>query len=135
MDTQPTTDATPDVYPYLQQLYERGGSDMFFSVGSAPQVKVEGRTQPVGEHKGRGLKGLEKPCQRSGPGRVMLGPQDAQACLNQDILEALAEAGIYPPQGRRGNTLRQAVGVAQRCGPVLPQQVMQCKHVHAALLP
>ena len=51
MDTQPTTDATPDVYPYLQQLYERGGSDMFFSVGSAPQVKVEGRTQPVGEHK------------------------------------------------------------------------------------
>ncbi len=42
MDTQPTTDATPDVYPYLQQLYERGGSDMFFSVGSAPQVKMTG---------------------------------------------------------------------------------------------
>lgn len=51
MDNQPTTDATPDVYPYLQQLYERGGSDMFFSVGTPPQVKVEGRTQPVGERK------------------------------------------------------------------------------------
>ena len=48
MDTQPMSDAAPDVYPYLQQLHERGGSDMFFSVGTPPQVKVEGHTQAIG---------------------------------------------------------------------------------------
>ena len=48
MDNQPTAAAGPDVYPYLQKLYSLGGSDMFFSVGTQPQVKVEGLTRPVG---------------------------------------------------------------------------------------
>ena len=42
MDNQPTAAAGPDVYPYLQKLYSLGGSDMFFSVGTQPQLKVEG---------------------------------------------------------------------------------------------
>ena len=48
MDNQPTAAAGPDVYPYLEKLYSLGGSDMFFSVGTQPQLKVEGLTQPVG---------------------------------------------------------------------------------------
>ncbi|MFZ2321936.1 MAG: PilT/PilU family type 4a pilus ATPase, partial [Pseudomonas sp.] len=48
MDNQPTAAAGPDVYPYLQKLYSLGGSDMFFSVGTQPQLKVEGLTHPVG---------------------------------------------------------------------------------------
>lgn len=47
MYEQPTAAAGPDVYPLLQQLYELGGSDMFFSVGSPAQVKVEGHTRPL----------------------------------------------------------------------------------------
>lgn len=47
MYQQPTATAGPDVYPLLQQLYELGGSDMFFSVGTPPQIKVEGHTQPL----------------------------------------------------------------------------------------
>ncbi|WP_375739273.1 PilT/PilU family type 4a pilus ATPase [Pseudomonas boanensis] len=38
-----------DVFPYLQQLYERGGSDLFLSVGAPPHMKVEGHSQPAGE--------------------------------------------------------------------------------------
>lgn len=37
----------PDVYPLLQTLYEKGGSDMFFSVGTPPQIKLEGHTVPL----------------------------------------------------------------------------------------
>ena len=48
MDNHPTAAAGPDVYPYLQKLYSLGGSDMFFSVGTQPQLKVEGLTHPVG---------------------------------------------------------------------------------------
>ena len=48
MDNQPTAAAGPDVYPYLQKLYSLGGSDMFFSVGTQPQLKAEGLTHPVG---------------------------------------------------------------------------------------
>jgi twitching motility protein PilU len=47
MYEQPTAAAGPDVYPLLQALYEHGGSDMFFSVGSPAQVKVEGHTLPL----------------------------------------------------------------------------------------
>ncbi|MDO8696858.1 MAG: PilT/PilU family type 4a pilus ATPase [Pseudomonas sp.] len=47
MYEQPTAAAGPDVYPLLQQLYECGGSDMFFSVGSPAQIKVEGHTRPL----------------------------------------------------------------------------------------
>jgi twitching motility protein PilU len=44
-----TTDDAVDVFPYLQLLYERGGSDLFFSVGAPPHMKVEGHSQAVGE--------------------------------------------------------------------------------------
>ncbi|MDA7086670.1 PilT/PilU family type 4a pilus ATPase [Pseudomonas sp. SA3-5] len=44
-----TTDDAADVFPYLQLLYERGGSDLFFSVGAPPHMKLEGHSQPVGE--------------------------------------------------------------------------------------
>ena len=47
MYEQPPITAEPDVYPLLNQLYEQNGSDMFFSVGSPAQIKVEGRTHPL----------------------------------------------------------------------------------------
>ena len=47
MYEQPTAAAGPDVYPLLNQLYAQNGSDMFFSVGSPAQVKVEGHTRPL----------------------------------------------------------------------------------------
>ncbi|MBP8185798.1 MAG: PilT/PilU family type 4a pilus ATPase [Pseudomonas sp.] len=47
MYEQPTAAAGPDVYPLLNQLYAQNGSDMFFSVGSPAQIKVEGRTRPL----------------------------------------------------------------------------------------
>ncbi|MDO9625906.1 MAG: PilT/PilU family type 4a pilus ATPase [Pseudomonas sp.] len=44
-----TTDDAVDVFPYLQLLYERGGSDLFFSVGAPPHIKIEGHSQAVDE--------------------------------------------------------------------------------------
>ncbi|HUE93767.1 PilT/PilU family type 4a pilus ATPase [Pseudomonas sp.] len=38
---------TVDVFPYLQQLYERGGSDLFFSVGAPAHMKIEGISQAL----------------------------------------------------------------------------------------
>ena len=40
----------PDVFPYLQLIHQHGGSDLFFSVGAPPHMKVEGHSQPVGQH-------------------------------------------------------------------------------------
>lgn len=37
--------------PYLRLLSERGGSDLFFTVGAAPQVKIEGELRAVGQDK------------------------------------------------------------------------------------
>ncbi|PZP76819.1 MAG: type IV pili twitching motility protein PilT, partial [Ectopseudomonas oleovorans] len=39
----------PDVFPYLQLIHQHGGSDLFFSVGAPPHMKVEGHSQPVGQ--------------------------------------------------------------------------------------
>lgn len=39
----------PDVFPYLQLMQQHGGSDLFFSVGAPPHMKVEGHSQPVGQ--------------------------------------------------------------------------------------
>ncbi|MDY0249069.1 MAG: PilT/PilU family type 4a pilus ATPase [Pseudomonas sp.] len=39
-----------DVFPYLNLLYEQGGSDMYFSVGAMPQMKVEGISRSIGKH-------------------------------------------------------------------------------------
>jgi len=39
----------PDVIQYLRLLPERGGSDMFFSVGAPPHLKAEGHSQPADE--------------------------------------------------------------------------------------
>ena len=49
MENQPSTQSAPDVYSYLQQLFEQGGSDLFLSVGTSGQIKVEGNTRPVNE--------------------------------------------------------------------------------------
>ncbi|WP_437879996.1 PilT/PilU family type 4a pilus ATPase [Pseudomonas sp. LRF_L74] len=38
-----------DVFPYLQLMHERGGSDLFLSVGAPPHMKVEGHSQIIGE--------------------------------------------------------------------------------------
>jgi len=38
-----------DVFPYLNLLYEQGGSDMYFSVGAVPQMKVEGISRAIGK--------------------------------------------------------------------------------------
>jgi twitching motility protein PilU len=37
--------------PYLRLMVDQGGSDMFFSVGARPEVKVEGKTLPVGKER------------------------------------------------------------------------------------
>ena len=39
-----------DVFPYLQLMHQRGGSDMFFSVGAPPHMKIEGHSHPVGQY-------------------------------------------------------------------------------------
>ncbi len=44
-----THDDATDVFPYLQLLSQRGGSDLFFSVGAPPHMKREGISQPLGE--------------------------------------------------------------------------------------
>ncbi len=38
-----------DAFPYLNLLYEQGGSDMYFSVGAVPQMKVEGISRSIGK--------------------------------------------------------------------------------------
>lgn len=38
-----------DAFPYLNLLYEQGGSDMYFSVGAIPQMKVEGVSRSIGK--------------------------------------------------------------------------------------
>lgn len=40
-----------DVFAYLNLLAEQGGSDMYFSVGAIPQVKVEGISKSIGKHR------------------------------------------------------------------------------------
>jgi len=40
-----------DVFPYLNLLSEQGGSDMYFSVGAIPQVKVEGISRSIGKQR------------------------------------------------------------------------------------
>jgi twitching motility protein PilU len=50
MENQNATQAAPDVYSYLQQLHEQGGSDLFLSVGITGQIKVEGITRAVNAH-------------------------------------------------------------------------------------
>ncbi|HES75515.1 MAG TPA: type IV pili twitching motility protein PilT, partial [bacterium] len=42
---------TQTLDPYLRLLSERGGSDLFFTVGAPPQVKIEGELRPIGQDK------------------------------------------------------------------------------------
>ncbi len=41
--------ATQTLDPYLRLLSERAGSDLFFTVGAPPQVKIEGDLKPIGQ--------------------------------------------------------------------------------------
>jgi twitching motility protein PilU len=43
----PTPSDSPDIAPLLRRLAERGGSDMFFSVGAPPHLKQDGACQPL----------------------------------------------------------------------------------------
>jgi twitching motility protein PilU len=49
-----------DITPFLKIMVEHGGSDMFFSVGARANVKIEGKTVPVGNEPldSQTLKGL-----------------------------------------------------------------------------
>jgi Tfp pilus assembly ATPase PilU len=38
-----------DLTPLLVKVIELTGSDLFISAGAAPQIKVEGKTVPVGK--------------------------------------------------------------------------------------
>lgn len=42
-------ETTRSVFPYLELLHQHAGSDMFFSVGSPPHIKLEGHARPLGE--------------------------------------------------------------------------------------
>jgi twitching motility protein PilU len=50
MENHNATQVAPDIYKYLQQLHEQGGSDLFLSVGTTGQIKIEGVTRPVNDH-------------------------------------------------------------------------------------
>ncbi len=49
MENQTSMPSAPDAYSYLQMLHDQGGSDLFLSVGTAGQIKVEGQTRPVNQ--------------------------------------------------------------------------------------
>lgn len=38
-----------DVIPFFKLMVDRGASDLFFSVGAPPNMKIEGLTEPVGQ--------------------------------------------------------------------------------------
>lgn len=38
-----------DIIPFLKLMADRGASDLFFSVGTTPHIKIEGVTSPVGK--------------------------------------------------------------------------------------
>ena len=38
-----------DIIPFFKLMVDRGASDLFFSVGTPPHIKVEGITVPVGQ--------------------------------------------------------------------------------------
>ncbi len=40
-----------DIAPYLKLMVDKGASDLFFSVGAAPCIKIEGSIAPIGQNK------------------------------------------------------------------------------------
>jgi len=36
-----------DLFPYLKLMVEKSASDLFFSVGAQPNIKIEGVTHPI----------------------------------------------------------------------------------------
>ena len=38
---------SPKIEPWLQTLWDRGGSDLLLSGGSAPRIRVDGKLQPI----------------------------------------------------------------------------------------
>ncbi len=45
------SEAASSIEPYLKLLGEKNGSDLFFTVGTRPAVKIEGTIHPVGKEK------------------------------------------------------------------------------------
>lgn len=44
-------DTQADIFNHLRLLYQRSGSDMFFSVGAPPHIKIEGSSRQISEIK------------------------------------------------------------------------------------
>lgn len=38
-----------DIIPFLRLMADKSASDLFFSVGTTPQIKIEGKTTPIGK--------------------------------------------------------------------------------------
>ena len=38
-----------DITPFFKMMVDKGASDLYFTVGAAPNIKIEGATHPVGE--------------------------------------------------------------------------------------
>jgi twitching motility protein PilT len=39
--------STTEIDPWLQQLWDQGGSDLLLSGGSAPRIRVDGKLRPL----------------------------------------------------------------------------------------
>ncbi len=42
-----TSNATPAIEPWLEELWAKGGSDLLLSGGSAPRIRVDGKLRPL----------------------------------------------------------------------------------------
>ena len=40
-----------ELTPYLRLMVQRNGSDLYFSTGAAPHVKISGQTMAIGDKK------------------------------------------------------------------------------------
>lgn len=38
-----------DITPFFKLMVDKGASDLFFSVGAPPNIKIEGITSPIGQ--------------------------------------------------------------------------------------
>ena len=80
-----STTPVPTLDPYLRLLSERGGSDLFFTVGAPPQVKIEGELRPIGQDKLKpgDIKSMIYPL--LGPGRIERFERDLELNLAMSL--------------------------------------------------